>query len=44
MLEMERLQKQSGIIGSSLGIRQVLEMSDSGIVFLEGDYGFANAP
>ncbi|MAJ18399.1 MAG: sigma-54-dependent Fis family transcriptional regulator [Euryarchaeota archaeon] len=26
MLEMERLQKQSGIIGSSLGIRQVLEM------------------
>ena len=26
MLEMQRLQKQSGIIGSSLGIRQVLEM------------------
>tara|TARA_X000000368_G_scaffold148538_1_gene117144 strand:+ start:434 stop:1657 length:1224 start_codon:yes stop_codon:yes gene_type:complete len=26
MLEMERIQKQSGIIGSSLGIRQVLEM------------------
>lgn len=26
MLEMDRLQKQSGIIGSSLGIRQVLEM------------------
>ena len=26
MLDLERLQKQSGIIGSSLGIRQVLEM------------------
>ena len=26
MLEMQRLQKQSGIIGTSLGIRQVLEM------------------
>ena len=26
MLDMQRLQKQSGIIGSSLGIRQVLEM------------------
>ena len=26
MFDLERLQKQSGIIGSSLGIRQVLEM------------------
>ena len=26
MFDLERLQKQSGIIGTSLGIRQVLEM------------------